>query len=333
MIKLSILLFLFTTQLLATPAQVVLLTSLETPKIWFHDKDWDVTETVERRFKKSFSKSGYNIKIIHEATAEDLSTQLKNSQNKGVFWVSHSNVVQEVGLGVEVPDLIYTIDKVDVKNIFQKIHPNIKFLAMIGCRGKSLFDKFKAQGFYKNNPNLKLFAFKKKVDPRKGIRTALKASIGVLGQKGNFRISNFRLPNIITNEQQRSYQEHLCQQEKLITLQVKRQSNSGLSAGSLIIDGRFIALLPATKKSLQEQTIQIPVKFFNKTKKKKIIFKKIDASSAQLGLLSFYSSEPISWRFFSKRDGTPIGKNENLYIFKGDKTELFSGSLSCPTFD
>lgn len=309
------------------------MTSLATPKIWYHKKSWDVNKTLERRFKKSFKESGYKIKIIHEASASDLSRELQNPNNKGLFWVSHSNQAQEIGSGLEVPDLVYTINGVDVKNLFQKIHPSMKYLALIGCRGESLLNKFKQEGFYKDNLDLQIFAFRKKVDPRAGLRKALKASLGHLGSKGKFKLRNFRLPNINASSQQLDTKPHQCLEQNFLSLAVTRTADSSLGAASLTFDGKFVAFFPETESSEQIQTVQIPTEYFNKAKKKKLTLQQMHKKDLQLGLLTFDSNEDLNWKVFSKRDGTPIGAGKNLYLFKGDKNKTHDGNQECLKFE
>lgn len=333
MIKLLILLFLFTANIFASTAQVVLMTSIKTPKIWYHKKSWNVNKTLERRFKKSFKESGYKVKVVHEATATDLSRELQDPKNKGLFWVSHSNQAQQIGSGIEVPDLVYTINGVDVKNLFQKIHPNMKYLALIGCRGESLLNKFKKEGYYNGNLDLQIFAFKKKVDPRSGLRKALKASLGHLGYKGRFRLRNFRLPNINTTQEQLNSKPHQCIEQNFLSLNIKRTANNSLGAASLTLDGKFIAFFPETKNTQQIQTIQIPTEFFNKTKKKKFTLQKMHNKNLKLGILDFSSDEDLNWKVFSKRDGTPIGSAKNLYLLQGDKNKVYEGNQECLKFD
>lgn len=316
--------------LIAHSAQVTLLTSFKTPRIWYHKKDWEVTKTLAKRFRKSFEESGLDFKIIHKATAADLSRELNNPENRAVYWVSHSNQAVELGQGIKVPDLVYTINNIDVKNLFQKVHPNIKFLALIGCRGENLLNNYRKQGAYDNNPALKTFAFKKKVDPRVGLRKALKASISLLGKKGRHRMFT---PTIIASEQVKKPIPSRCIEQEMVTLRLTRSTDKeSLASAELTLDGRLLAFIPQSQQQQQELTVQLPVKFFNQSTRRKLTLSYLDSEGGDLGTLNFAAAS-MQWKLFAKRDGTPIGQSKNLYLYKGKRNEQISGEIDCLSFE
>jgi hypothetical protein len=171
------------------PVRIALITSLNSKegKRFFNGKDFNNDLKIEREFIKHFDKNEFDILVIHHATLNDVWTTLHDETIQGVFFIGHAGLGATLGNeGVEAPSIIADYNLNDLKNAFQSVHSNMKFLALIGCNSQFIIDKFIKNGFYSNAPMLVIKAFNSKIEEIDGIREAIFASAKILAKNENY---------------------------------------------------------------------------------------------------------------------------------------------------
>lgn len=106
---------------------------------------------LERKFRRNFPED--NIKVVHHARQEDLYAELNDPQNTALFWLSHSSSHTSNPV---VGNLIVDSARANVLPVFQKIHPNMRWVGIIGCKARPLAKKLEREGlggqrFYAQN--------------------------------------------------------------------------------------------------------------------------------------------------------------------------------------
>lgn len=310
----------------STTPNVVLLTSLETPRIWYRPKGWKVDGRLEEIFKKHFTKSGYNIVVKHGVDFHELRKQLHNPNNIAVYWASHAAGTSNGTTGAGSAGAVLSINGKDVKDIFKSVHPNIRFLGLVGCDGQGILDEIARQGHYRYNPNLMTHSFTKKIDARRGLKKSLKASVNQLG---------YVKKRLIILRKKRLWRYDFYGNKDLLT--VNNHFHCGKEDGFLIKGTRTLAqdsmsitvrnstgllkVLPAGKAGdVQEFQFYIPYHpditrtDFKISVDSMIYFGK---DQVYLGEFDFSSDWGLNWRVFAKPDGTVLGYTKNLYLPRG----------------
>jgi len=137
-----ILLLFFITYSLASYAKpaVVLLVSLNNPKHRpiFRTQDWSLSENLIQYFKQKLGAIPYDLVVINNATDENLHQELTNPKNIALFWISHAGSFQNGDDGLGVEDLILDKEGKNLKDIFKRIHPNLRYLSILGCKARPI---------------------------------------------------------------------------------------------------------------------------------------------------------------------------------------------------
>lgn len=170
----------------AQQQKITLLISLDPQKLCnsiFSCSKKDYISALEDIFLKQFSKSHYEIEIHNFADQRDLWTALHDPQNVAVFWLSHAGAAKNRR---GEPSELMTVGQVSdasgfaVSPVFTKIHPNLRFLGVIGCNTTDTLKRFHFP------PDLTVYANNKKVDAKRGLKSAIKKSLDTL-QKAEIR--------------------------------------------------------------------------------------------------------------------------------------------------
>lgn len=303
-------------------ARIVLLSSLDTPKIWYHSKDWEIEESLEKIFDKRLKNTKAEIIKIEKASAIDLWTELHNPDNLAVFWLSHAKDETSVATGIASEAAIVDYYGVDVKEVIQTIHPNIFYFGLIGCNAESIIKKNSEAGMYSDNPNLKIHSFNKKIDARKGLRKSIDTMADHLGKLEKKFLKSPKV--ILSNSTLDKFKNNQICEKKFpahkITVQRKAETTD-LPAVAIKVQDYIVEYLPAQKantnsefdiylskdiKSINDLKITVDSNQFNTSTK-------ID-----LGEFEFFSdSIEGNWKVFSKPDGSVIGTTKNLFKYKG----------------
>jgi len=152
------------------PPTVVLLTALDPAagKTALNGASWNSNKALEKIFVDRFVHSGYRLEVHHNVHAETLWGALNAPSSIAVFFVGHSASNSKFGRspgGLVAGGIIEDLDGGNLKEVFRRIHPNLRYLAIVGCDAAGLFKEFQAEGNYRNNPDLKIEAFDHLVDP------------------------------------------------------------------------------------------------------------------------------------------------------------------------
>ncbi len=317
---------------------VVLISSLDTPDIWFHSDDWEIEKPLKKIINKGFKDTDYNIVVIEKATPTQLRNELLNPNNIALFWVSHAAGSSNVASGVMSSSAVVDYYFNDVKVLFTEVHPNMKFLGLVGCNAQGTIEKFYEEGHYANNPSLQIHSFDKKVDARTGLKKSIKESspkLGFLKQRaykfptGSRRVRYRDLPIIIEEQDAITnfYETQVCNlQYRGHKVSVTRELEKDADQAALLMNDKLMGYFEAAKAG-ESQTIDvyIPNEFLTSTAKLKF---KIDSlkffskERVELGRLSFESDFSGRWELFARRNGEPLGYTSNLYRYKGTINEL-----------
>lgn len=162
-----------------TKPKIAFLTSIDPKdgKLFFQGKSYNNNQKFEKEFRKHFNDADVDISVTHFASIEDIWSALHDKSTSAVFFLSHSSSGQSKSAGALVsPSLIADFDGNDLKNAFQKVHNNLKYLAVIGCESEAIIDQFRKYETYSNAPDLVIKTFNDKIRPIKGLRDAIKDS-------------------------------------------------------------------------------------------------------------------------------------------------------------
>lgn len=305
----------------ATP-NVVLLSSLETPKIWYHSKKWKIEKSLNKIFYKRFKKSGLNIIIKEKVDQQILREELLNPNNIAVFWVSHAKDSQQISDGVSSDAAIVDYHGVDVKNHFKNIHPNMRYVGLVGCNAKELLEEYRSEGYYSNNKDLLIHSFDKKVDARIGLRKSIRKSAKQLGKLKKRLLASPRVigfQDILTDFE--TNPACLVKQSGF-KISVRRELKEEAPAVAIKIDDQILHVFAQAKAGeVQEAEIFVQPKLnemsrnsFKVTVDTNLF---VGMEKLYLGDFEFSSDWNGKWKLFAKRDGTPLGVTKNLYRYTG----------------
>lgn len=148
---------------------VVLLTSV-------HVNLWNglIHRKFEHIFNHRFGDSGYQVRINQEADQSTLWKELHNPDNVAVFWLSHAGVGISNSAGIAAPNIIVDRDGYDLAPVFREIHPNIRYVGVIGCNSEAVIEKIR-EGL-PQNPSLQIDAFDHKVNAKKALRASIETA-------------------------------------------------------------------------------------------------------------------------------------------------------------
>lgn len=329
----------------AAAPTVVLLTSLKSPKIWYRPATWDLNNQLEKNFRRSFASSGYRLKVIHDASASDLEQTLRAPENIGVFWVSHAAAGDDnVDTTLGRDDVILDVYGENVKDIFQVIHPNLRYLAVIGCESESVFEGFKKSGTYINNPNLLFTYFNKPVDALRSLNYALNQwSILLDNESFNEDADCYvDIPKIESNPKLLTEAPRNCLEvQSGIDMKIKRtiDSNADITTMTpvmIYLGDHFLTILPqAHPGKTQEKNIFIPNDILQAELKAAGGNLTITASSGFDGLPSVkpdfghfsFNSALGDWDLFVDKKGKAVGVTSNLFTHHGPVNALAAWQL------
>jgi hypothetical protein len=290
--------------------QVSLLVSLQNPpmKPLFAKKDWSISQKIAKVFEKKMQSLPYKLNIIEHATQKDLFVELFNPANVALFWVSHANATAATGAGLSTENIIADRTGSNVRDLFQMIHPNLKYLGLIGCQAGPIIDDFHDKGFYADNDNLVIRASHKKVLARLELRRAIKEAKSILA-KNDFTAS----PKCL----QRS--GHVFTVERIIGDDVSEEKQTSVQIEH---KGKILRILPQGKAGevqllkfylkLDEVKSAADLKFvINSGRRDKDI-------KWAIGKIKISSTSLLGeWTAFSDKNGQPLGVTSHVYRYEG----------------
>jgi hypothetical protein len=259
----------------------------------------------------------------------------------GIFWVSHagsdSNPEDE---GARWDDVVLDIYGNDVKEVFQRVHPNIRWLSVIGCNAQPIFDAYRKHGYYSSR--LTIQSFNSKVDAIRGLTFALNESATVLGdpmQSWTYLDGDSadaegrhwsRVPVVVARKDllERGAQ-FICESKQgfpIRAYQTVSQSPNETSEIELLRDGEFLGLVPPKG----DLTFYLGPSSFSFQTRLKIQARWIRHGAADSARPHFEvhfdsSLRAQDWNVFADAAGNPIGTWTHLYRFNGSLEPAQSG--------
>lgn len=273
--------------------RVVLLVSLnpETNRPPLRTRGWNINEKLEKIFQKKLKKENFELVIIPFTRQDELRRELLNPDNHAVFWVGHANRADNLAAAGMYDDRGF-----NMKEIFQEVHQNIKFLGLVGCRSLPFVQGLRDSGNWNLNQHLQTYAREKKTDARKGLKRALKA----------FLKSELKTPST-------------CVEREVLPVTIRRSSDKALSSARVLRKGKLVGTF---QKDQEQITIHLPLGL--KKSELKLTFESgapnnVSAELFNLGILEFESINPeLSWKLFADRNGKPLGFGAHVYRFIGN---------------
>lgn len=263
---------------------IVLLTSLpQGPKI----------ERLFRKKTRDFARE-HTIVVKHGADQEDLFRALTDPETLAFFWVSHGAYSKgDPSATVKPAPMLLDINKDNVAKAFGKIHPNVKFLGVIGCYSEQILSDT-----IKDRPDLDWYVPAKKVVGQFSLRRAIK----------HFRWTHHRKADVIQE----------LPEPRVWVVKVKRRTpDPALRYKSLkvFVGGELLTVLPKMNGGEEgEFELRIPRKETYTRQELKIVFESGQDPFDSTDTIGELSLEPSLWRLFAGPGGKPFGTNERIFL-------------------
>lgn len=250
---------------------------------------------LERYVYKYYEDRISDIIVEHNANAHTLSHHLNSPDTEMLFWVSHSTSSQQMGIGISSSNAIIDKDGNDLKNLFAVVHPNIKFLGIIGCEAREIVTNFIENGNYTRNPGLRIYSFEKRTMIFRGTKKALKAG---LKDEENERISVVESQEVPSD---------------LMSIRLTREAAGTDSLVRIGDKGYFFGEDQSELNILM--SVEAFLGFSSQNISHKVIESKEKTRSDYLLPIIKIDSPDYRWKIFSNSQGKPLGTFRHLYLF------------------
>jgi hypothetical protein len=153
-------------------AKVALIVSLDDKdgKAFFNGPNYDVSKRIEKDFKKYFDPKDFEIVVIKNATLASIWKTLHDPTYHGIFFVGHAH---SSSIGAINTKLIADQNMYNVKNAFQSVQANLRYLAFLSCNAEGIIQNFIEKNYYANAPELRIKAFNAPVELSKGLEESI----------------------------------------------------------------------------------------------------------------------------------------------------------------
>ncbi|MCR9203875.1 MAG: hypothetical protein NXH75_04815 [Halobacteriovoraceae bacterium] len=280
--------------------KIVLLTSLDPeknrPPLRF--ESWNINEKLEKRFRKYLRKMEVDLTPVvkHFSTADDLYETLSDDHVKALIWVGHAGFQE--GQGISQTKTIVDYQGRDLKNLFQAVGPNLRYLGLVGCRGKLFLEEWNTEGWFKNTPHLLTYGRKVKTDARKGLRLAMKELKELYKKKPDLMDFPVVAQPVGSDE---------------ISILRSNRDETPMESIQILQRGKLIGYLPSSDS---DQTIKIRLNLKSSSLQNKIIsdsgFSALGKADINMGILDI-EGENSQWKLFQTATGKPIGVGKHIY--------------------
>lgn len=307
---------LFSSSLFAS-SKVAVLISIENPdhRPFYRSKNWSLSQDLREYFERKMGTTPFEIVFFKQATQEVLYRELSNPDNIAVFWISHATSFNSNNSGLGFDDTIIDSTGHNVKEIFQLIHPGMKYLSVLGCKALPILKGIKAAGFYQNNKDLIIYAKDKNIIAKKEIKNS------ILDFKNRF--------TLVENN------STLCLERKGLPLKITRTIPHDLSKRmtetslKILHRGKLLGLFPKGKSGdVQFLTVYLSPENISKPSDLKIVIDSGMVSKDKNMLLGSMNiqSDAFSgfWEPFTDSNGEILGVTQNIYRYKGNIEPLLS---------
>jgi hypothetical protein len=298
-------------------SKVAILISIENSdhRPFYRSKDWSLSQDLRQFFERKMGTTPFEIVFFEQATQEVLYRELSNPDNIALFWISHATSFNSRESGLSFDDTIIDSEGHNVREIFQHIHPRLKYLSVLGCKAGPILNKIKKAGFYKNNKDLILYAKDKNIFAKKEIKHS------ILDFKNRF--------TSIENE------PTLCIERKGLPLKITRtipqdSASKGIETSLKILhQGKLLGLFPKGKSGdVQSLIVYLSAENISKPSDLKIIMDSGMVSKDKkllLGILNIQSEDFTGpWEPFTDSNGDILGVTQNIYRYRGPIEPLLS---------
>lgn len=277
----------------AQAGNIVLLTSLKISSAKI--------KKIEMKFKASFGSLFQNLKVYHSAGPTEVFQILRSPETIAAIWVSHASKETKLVDGFEAREIIQDIWGNDIRQFFSTVHPNLRYLGIVGCQTKGIFEKYETDGHYTYNPDLVIQSEEKKVELFRSLDRALKKGIIALS-----------MANIIEDTEDNQEQ---------ITFQIKRDSGK---SGWLVLGDEILSTISEDHFSGHYEASYPREKWNNLSNRNIRFVENLQYKSEKnyLGTLriTMRSEHSARWIGFKGKDGVLIGREkQNLYIYKNQQ--------------
>lgn len=286
---------------------IVLLTSLTHKKI-------NIEAKLEKIFKRKLKNYPFDLKVIHRADQQILSRELTQKENDAVFWVSHGAFIgpkrMKQSAGVSPVSMILDYNRDNVAPVFQKVHPAIQFLGIIGCNSKQILETYKTESLWKTEHTHAPLEYISKV---KSIATlALKRSIRKFTKAWKYK----RLKKSDAKFKYGNY-----------PITIKRTIPVGTPKGEIrslrvMNNGHFLGIIDKTNAGETiQKTFYLSKKSYRTNSSFQIelntgesVYK--EKSQIHFGKIKLTHKGIEKWKVFAKKTGEAFGVNKRIFLFK-----------------
>jgi hypothetical protein len=255
------------------------------------------------QFTKHYREFQLPLKVIREATQDDLHRELSDPRNDAVFWISHAvSSDSQDGLGFD--DGILDFEGRNVRELFQNVHPSVRFLAVLGCKARPILEKLVAEGFYKHNGQLTIYSRDEKIDGLKEIPRALESYRKVTAEPSSF-----------------------CPVKEGYPVRLVRQLvTAGKPTSVKVLNrGRLLGVFPKGEPGASQE-MNVYLESVSSPQDLKLVFDSGLAAKSEIhsmGLIEVFTfSFDGGWEPFTDSHGRILGHNQNIYRYSGSATPL-----------
>ena len=270
---------------------------------WF---PWILNEKSETRFDKIVRifkeqikprELYIKVKLVTEATAVDLRDSLTDPSTVALFWIGHASPTINL-VGFSLQGVVLDYNGSNVADIFKNIHPNVRWVSIIGCYSERMIEEYKRDGFYKFNPLLEINGYD-------GI-AVLSYVLPDFTKRAHSFLRNEELDYFICDWEQEIKQTYDLSG---FFIRVSRMPSWSRSNIVITVNKHYLGFLSKDEESVQ---IWVP----DEISTKMIEAVQVDLSIHQL-LLEKLKIESVDrshqWEVMSNKYGVPYGKDRNVY--------------------
>lgn len=263
-----------------------------------------ISREIKKEFTNAFYFSDYKLVYHHDADATILSHYLNSPKTLALFWISHAASATEIkNTAISLDSSIQDAYGNDVKNIFQIINPNIRFVSIIGCQASAITNDFISRELY--HKNLTLHSFDKKIELYHGIRTAIKESARVLDPRGEMKWKYIKENPDLQNQE-------IIPAPTQAGIKIYILNSNPEHSAELMVGDKFIGLL---NRGIDLQTFNIPFNLLKKRTKLVVTYDKRSIKDKESLTPLHIEDEDNTFEFdyLKDKNGNPYALNKNFY--------------------
>ena len=283
------------------------LDELESGNSYYRKKDGESNlDQLTAIFKRRMEPLGLDVNIVTGAEFSDLRGAMKDPTTAALFWLGHGSATVNMG-GLSAQGVLLDSKGVNVADLFREVHPNVRWVGIVGCHAEGIIQQYRKKKHYRFNPVLK-------IDAPSGFAIASKDLAGS---------ANRAWLHLLTLR--KSYPGPICDWEKSVNkrppkgnfLTISRLpdqphrstlvlSSNGTYLGSLTPQDGEITLWAPERLSLQMlEVVQL----------------NLASNTPPLETLRIESrSKSAHWKVIANSRGEPMGQTRNVYRRRGEIT-------------